>query len=199
MRPIYRFASLKMARSIHLESSLEHEVAMLLDGCHTVETFGEQPVRMQFDNGERMEVHFPDFALTHHGHPWFLEIKFWRDVDQRALQRTQRLRDLLCPLGIGYRLITEKDLPAGARLSNAWALLQRGRMAANQHLSLLTSQRVAHAPGITLGELGWGNRLNTASLALDLIQGRLHADFGAAISQGTCVWPTKIEGNWLWA
>jgi len=199
MRPIYRFTSLKMGRSIHMESALEQQVAMLLDACPTIEAFGEQPATIHFDNGEGIGRHIPDFAVTQKGRPWFLELKFSKDVDAPVLARTERLTDLLCPLGIGYRLLTEKHVTHGPRLANAWALLQRARQSVNPHQSLMTHQRVAHTPGVSLGELGWGTPLRTASLARDLIQGRFHVNFGQAITSDTCAWPTHVEGGWLWA
>ena len=199
MRPIYRFASLKMGRSIHLESALEHQVAMLLDACPTVEAFGEQPVTLEFETGTGAARHIPDFAVSHRGHPWFLEVKYSKDVDSTCLQRTQRLVDLLAPLGIEYRLITEKDLPLQPRLSNAWALLQRGRRTVPPHLSLMTYQRVLSSPGITLGELEWASPLIAASLAGDLMQGRLHTDLGKTLTLESPILASQTEGNWLWA
>ena len=198
-RPIYRFTSLKMGRSIHLESALEHQVAMLLDACPSVEAFGEQPVTMEYETGQGTAKHIPDIALSHRGQAWFLELKYSKDVDQACLDRTQRLKELLAPLGIGYRLVTEKDLPQQPRLSNAWALLQRGRRTVQSHLSLMTYQRVLQLPGITLGELDWASPIVAASLARDLMQGRLHADFRKTLSAETRIWTSPVEGGSLWA
>ena len=199
MRPIYRFTSLKMGRSIHLESALEHQIAMLLDACPTVEAFAEQPVTMEFDSGQGVARHIPDLAVYSHGRPWFLELKYSKDVDSSCMQRTQRLISLLVPLGIGYRLVTEKNLPHQRRLSNAWALLQRGRPTVPQDLSLMNYQQVLSSPGISLGRLGWATPLIAASVARDLMQGRLHTDFGNALTPDSPVWTSQTEGNWLWA
>lgn len=198
-RPVYRFTSLKMGRSIHLESALEHQVAMLLDACPTVDAFGEQPVTIEFDTGRGMAKHIPDLALTHRGQPWFLELKYSKDVDQACLDRTRRLTELLMPLGIGYRLVTEKDLPQQPRLSNAWVLLQRGRRTVPSHLSLMIYQRVLQSPGITLRELEWASPMTAAALARDLLQGGLYADLGEKISEKTAIWTSPVQGGWLWA
>lgn len=199
MRPIYRFTSLKMGRSIHLESALEHQVALLLDACPLVDAFAEQPVQMEFDNGKGMSRHFPDFALSYCGKPWFLELKYVKDVDAACRQRTQQLTELLAPLGIGYRLVTEQDLPQRDRVTNAWALLQRGRQTVGDQQRLVVFQRVFQQQGISLGKLGWNTPATGAALASELMQGRLHADLSTKLSMETPVFTTPVQEGWLWA
>ncbi|WP_163839456.1 hypothetical protein [Pseudoxanthomonas sacheonensis] len=199
MRPIYRFISLKLGRAVHVESGLEHQVAMLLDACPTVDWFAEQPVMMEFDTPQGLARHIPDFAVAHRGRPWFLELKFARDLDAVLIERTQHLTELLSAVGVGYRLITERDLPGPTRLSNAWSLLQRGRGVSSEHQSLLAYHQVSSTPGISLGELGWSMPANAIGLARDLMQGRLHTDLALPLSSESRIWASGVEGGWLWA
>lgn len=198
-RPIFRFSSLKMGRSIHLESQLEHELALLLDACPRVDAFAEQPVVMEFNTAGGTARHIPDFAVAHQGRPWFVEVKFARDVDAAVLERTHHLTKLLADVGVGYRLMTEQDLPAPTRLSNAWSLLQRGRRMTTDHDTVLTLHQVITHPRITLGELGWDDTTRATILARELMQGRLHTDFSARLSSTSIVQATPVEGGWLWA
>lgn len=198
MRPIYRFTSWKLGRSVQLESALEEQVALQLDACPTIDAYAEQPALLEFltPEGERTR-HVPDFAVSHRGTPGFLEIKFARDVDERVLQRTELLIRLLAPLGIGYRLVTEIDLPGPARLANAWCLLSRGRQSVTEVQVLLTHQQARI--GMTLGDLGWNQPTTARQLARQILEGRLSVDLSQRLGAGTMAFTTKQEEGWLWA
>lgn len=198
MRATYRFTSVKLGRIVQLESSLEEQVALLLDACPTVSAYAEQPVLMEFitPDGSRSR-HVPDLAVLHHGVPMFIEVKFSRDVDLEVLQRTRRLIDLLAPLGIGYRLVTEADLPAPTRLDNAWSLLTRGRVDVSPTQLVLIHERARH--GATLGELGWKQPGLARQLARQILEGRISVDLSCPLDANTLVSTSRHAEGWLWA
>lgn len=198
MRAIYRFNSWKLARIVQLESSLEEQVAQLLDACPTVAAYAEQPVLMQFESSEGAWArHYPDFAVLHRGLPAFLEVKYARDVDSLVLERTRHLISLLAPLGIGYRLVTELDLPCADRLTNAWSLLSRGRSAITDLQALLVHQQAR--PGASLSALGWGQAATARSLARQILEGRISVDLSRPIGPDTMAYTSEQEEGWLWA
>ena len=198
MRPIYRFTSWKIGRSVQLESALEEQVALQLDACPTISAYAEQPALLEFiTSKDEWARHVPDFAVLHRGSPGFLEVKFARDVDENVQQRTQNLIRLLAPFGINYRLVTEVDLPGPARLNNAWSLLSRGRTAITAAQALLTYQQAR--AGMTLGDLGWNQTTGARQLARQILEGRLSVDMSQRLSADTIAFTTQQQEGWLWA
>lgn len=196
-RPIFRFTSLKLGRSVQLESMLEEQVALQLDACPSVAAYAEQPVMIHVITEQGPLRHVPDFAILQDGRPGFLEIKYARDVDAQVRYRTALLCERLAPLGMGYRLITEQDLPSPHRLSNAWALLSRGRSKVTDLDALLLHHQTSQST--TLGELGWDNPATARRLARHILEGRLPVDLSVPLGRDSRVGAASKKEAWLWA
>lgn len=199
MRAIYRYPSRKLQRSVQLESALEHTMAVLFDTCPTVESFAEQPVEITLHHPSGVQRHIPDFAMVQHGQRFFVEAKFARDVDADVQWRTERLIETLSPLGIGYRLATEKSLPSRIRQSNARVLSQRARAGADEIAKQLMVQRVDELGVCTLADIGWSNATRAGVVATCLAEGILHADLSAPLHDGSAVSTKAHQEGWLWA
>lgn len=196
-RPIFRFASLKLGRSVHMESLLEEQVALQLEACPSVSAYAEQPVMFHLATTDGPMRHVPDFAVLQDGQPGFLEIKYAKDVDAQVLRRTAILADRLAPFGMSYRLVTEADLPNAARLANAWALISRGRAKVSDLDTLLLHHQAAHTT--TLGELGWGDPAVARRLARHILEGRLQVDLSVLLGRQSRVGAAAKKEAWLWA
>lgn len=199
MRPIYRFPSLKLQRDVQMESDLERQMAMLFDACPAVASFAEQPAELVLTHGHWSGRHIPDFAVVHRGRPGFIEAKYYKDVDAEVLARTRSMAAALAGAGIGYHLVTERDLPCQARLDNARILLQRGRLPRNPVDAFLVLCRVQDGTAMTLGDLGWTLPGRSHALARDILEGRLHVDLSLRLTATTPVVSGPHAEGWLWA
>lgn len=106
-------------REAHCEAAEERDVAILLDACAGVE-FQEQPAKIIFQWRDEEIEHFPDYVVVTEQGKEFWECKRDREVlDLVIRRRTERLADLLRPLGFGYRLVSTQQLLAGHYVENA--------------------------------------------------------------------------------
>ncbi|MEF3082093.1 hypothetical protein V3391_07675 [Luteimonas sp. SMYT11W] len=198
MRPIFRYPSWTLQREVQLESLLEHRVAVLLDACPRVLAFAEQPAELRLRHGGEIFRHVPDFAVVVEEGPQFLEVKFSKYVDTALIERTARITAALEPLGVGYRLITEHDMPAKVRETNARLLTMRARLCPAGVATLLLTERAAQLQQPTLEALGWTSAADARVLAAALLEGRLHADFSATLCPASPVSLQSSTEGWLW-
>lgn len=201
-RPISKFLSVTLGRSVHCESSLEIDAALMLDACPTVTSFCEQAVTLHYFDGNAWRWHIPDFIVAAGSIREFIEVKFHRDIDDEVLDRTRLLVKLLEQFGYGYRLLSEKTLRTGVALANARALLVRGREEVPHLWALCAHEKVRNGGPLTLGSLGWNipGKPEGCWIARLIISGSLSTDLGVALSCDSTVdlpSPTTKESR-LW-
>ncbi|QXR35345.1 DDE-type integrase/transposase/recombinase [Alcaligenes aquatilis] len=133
------YQSRKMSRTIQTESRhLEFSAAIGHEFDHEVIEYYMQPsaLNIEFidDEGEVHQIdHTPDILVITERAIWFEEWKPWDRVEKRALRFPWRYRvlddhwvsapveDYLAKRGIGYRILTEHDIPQ-VRVENALML-----------------------------------------------------------------------------
>ena len=202
-RPVFKVPSLKLDRSIHCESLLEHEAALLLDADPAVAEFTEQPVRLHFQVTADAEPasHIPDFAVLGDGRLRFIEVKFEKDVDTSVSERTDQLRDLLSRFDIGYELWTERHVRRGHAAENALRVLRRARYPTVDARELAALERLRSAKRLRLDQLGWDDTdpLNAACIARLILSGHAQIDAEVLVTGQSTVWLSAArdyaEGN----
>jgi hypothetical protein len=198
-RPTYKYLSLKLARVVQCESALEVEVGHLLDASPDVLGYAEQPLRVHYEQDGTARSHVPDFVVMADGAPEFVEVKFAKDVSDEVTKRTHNLSILLREFGWSYRLVTEVETRAASWLSNARALLVRGRTNANPAWSLGAYDRLRRAGALPLSEFGWGElrAQESAWIANELIRGHVRVDLRDPLTSDSqlCV-PEKAPRTW---
>lgn len=191
-RPVFKVPSLKLDRSVHCESLLEHEAALLLDADPGVAEFTEQPVRLHFQVTVDAEptTHIPDFAVLGNGRLWFIEVKFAKDVDADVSARTKRLHKLLSGFGVGYELWTERHIRCGHAAENALRILRRARCATDHVHELAALEQLRSARRLRLDQLGWNDSdpLNAACIARLILSGQAQIDAEVLVTGQSTVW-----------
>lgn len=187
-RPVSKFHSLKLRRVVHCESSLEVDVAKLLDACPGM-TFAEQPLVLHYFMDGLLRRHIPDFMFQARACRGFIEVKFESDIDDEVRKRTSRLIELLAPYGWRYRVLTESTVRSGHLLSNVQALLRRGRQRPPEYWSLATFDRIGRNGPVPLGAFGWAQagQMETAWISHELLVGNLYADLTVKLNADTHV------------
>ena len=202
-RPVFKVPSLKLDRSVHCESLLEHEAALLLDADPAVAEFTEQPVRLHFQVTADAEPtsHIPDFAVLGDGRLRFIEVKFEKDVDTGVSERTDRLRNLLNKFHVGYELWTEHHVRRGHAAENALRVLRRARYPTDDARELAALERLRSAKRLRLDQLGWDETdpLNAACIARLILGGHAQIDAEVLVTGQSTVWLSAArdhaEGN----
>ncbi len=111
-------------REAQCEAAEEAAACILLDACPGIE-FQEQPLTLTFSWLGKPHQHVPDLLVASPGRYEFWECK--RDTEARNFwirKRAERLQTLLAPTGVGYRVVTGREVFAGHYLENA-RLLRR--------------------------------------------------------------------------
>lgn len=188
-RPVSKFLSVTLGRSVHCESSLEIDAALILDACPAITDFGEQAVTLHYLHGNVWRWHIPDFIAVAGGVREFIEIKFQRDINAEVVERTELLVRLLEPFGYGYRLLTEETIRTGAALKNARSLLVRGREEVPPLWALCTHEKIRSEGPLTLGSLGWNSpgKSEGSWIARMLISGALSTNLSMILSPDSTV------------
>jgi hypothetical protein len=115
-------------REAHCESAEERDAAILLDACAGV-AFQEQPATFVFRWREEEFQHIPDFLVVTEQGKEFWECKRESEaLDLVIRRRTERLSDLLAPLGFGYRLVSTRQILAGNYVENAIRMRRRAKV-----------------------------------------------------------------------
>ena len=157
-RPVTKYPSLRLARSVHCESALEVRVAELFDACAGITCFAEQGAELSYASGGVTCRHIPDFFVKAKGRHAFVEVKYRRTITADDRLRAAILTQSLVPLGYDYFLVTEDHVARGAYLDNARYILRRGRAAVSERAKVVLYSRVK------LNTLVLGDVLNTADL-----------------------------------
>lgn len=198
-RPVFKVPSLKLDRSVHCESLLEHEAALLLDADPTVAEFAEQPARLHFQVAADAEPpsHIPDFAVLGNGRLRFIEVKFEKDVDTGVSERTDRLQNLLGKFDVGYELWTERHIRRGHAAENALRVLRRARCAVDDVHELTALERLRSARRLRLDQLGWNDSdpLNAACIARLILSGRAQIDTEVLVTGQSTVWLSTTQDH----
>ena len=128
--------SRKNGRMVSFESSLERDLATILEFDEAVLAFQEQPVKLRYERaGRRSPPGVPDFLVTYHAYvgrrPLLVDVKYrkelfarWSDLKPRLLAAKRfALRE-----GWDYRILTEVEIRT-PYLDNARFLLPYRRCA----------------------------------------------------------------------
>ena len=192
------YPSWKMDRMIEWESINERNACVLLDACHSVKAFAEQPVVIRYVlNGVEHE-HYPDMLVEMQDGKELWEVKPRnRALDDFILDRTRLMAAELPRHGYRYRVVLAEDLKEKPRLRIARQLLKWGRRPPD----LLVRERVrvamAKQPFVT-----WGMAIDGAfgpagirALSRLTLQGTLGCDADDCIDRFTRFFPRAAEGR----
>jgi hypothetical protein len=121
----------KMNRNIRLFSDLEYDHWILTETDHRIQSFCEQPLRIQTSyNGKPVESIFDMWIMYKGGHECFVEVKYTKDLDpanprsNRALQQTAVQKSWCQEHNYTHTIRTELDIRNnGIYLSNMKQLL----------------------------------------------------------------------------
>lgn len=198
-RPITKYPSVRLGRSVHCESSLEAEFAELLDACVAVSRFCEQPAIIHYQMDGVPHRHIPDFLASTKHRKAFIEIKFERDVTPDVMARTEFLQRALKNKGYEYHLLTERMIRRDAYLENARFLLKRGRMPLPRQRELELFSQVYAAKSVSFSSLTAGEGM--AHVSRMILNGVLSVSMDVPIRPDTPVTvANKEEGQpWVWA
>lgn len=194
-RPVCKYPSFKLNRTVECESLLEVDLAILLDASPAISAFAEQAVTLcYFECGARRN-HVPDYVVLVRGQLHLVEVKFKHDVDTDVQSRTARLRSLLRPMGISYRVWTEEHIRQGTWLENARQLLRRGRYSISDLELLNCYERLRSRGPSTLEQWGWHESGNHTAVGVArlILQGRARVDLSRRLSAQTRIW--AVDGN----
>lgn len=198
-RPITKYPSVRLKRSVHCESSLEADVAELFDACAQVSKFGEQPVFIRYKMAGESHWHVPDFLAKAKQSKAFIEVKFAKDVTPEVEARTDFLKAALRSEGYEYYLLTERQIHRDSYLENARFLLRRGRypFPKQREMELVSQVRTAQALPLSAFMAGEGI-VHISKLILD---GVLSVPMDVPLGPNTPVTMTKKEEGqpWVWA
>lgn len=198
-RPVTKYPSVRMGRSIHCESSLEVDAAELLDACAQVQRFGEQPAIISYTTATGPNRHIPDFLMRVGHERVFVEVKFSKDVTPEVGDRTDLLTDMLTKVGYGYRLVTETQIHRGSYLENARYLLRRGRVRVPTRRRLELFAQIATAGCLPFGVFRADD--DQTWIARMILDGLLSVPMDTALCPYSPV-SVAIEGEgqpWVWA
>jgi hypothetical protein len=146
--PRYRYGECEA----HGEAREEELSFILLDACDGIE-FQEQPCRLAFEFNQSCE-HFPDILVATEGRTEFWECKRTRDAEQFWIRnRAERLRALLGPMDMGYRVVTTAQLTPGAYVDNAKLLRRFAKHPVTATVKLEATVQLHAAGQSTLGDL----------------------------------------------
>ena len=191
-------------RDAHGEAAEEADAAILMDACAGVE-FQEQPAEIEFEWRGAIHKHFPDSLVVAAKTKEFIEFKKDHEAADVVLRRrTDRLRELLQPLGFGYRMMSTRQLRRGAYLENAIAMRRHAKYmqmhceCQGEELANISIPRRTPASKL-LGFLPADKRYGT--LMSLLYAGVLSTDFSLPVNIDSHVHPPlSIDGGlpWVW-
>lgn len=134
-----KFPSLKMGRMIEWESPNERNSMVLLEACHWVLRYREQPLEVHFSLNGEDHVHLPDALVEFADRREIWEIKPRNEAaDPFVMARTQLMSSQLPRWNLVYRMVIAEDLAREPRLTLARDLLRYGRT----QVDLLTREQV---------------------------------------------------------
>ncbi|HEU0197674.1 MAG TPA: hypothetical protein VFQ88_10730 [Nevskiaceae bacterium] len=186
----------------HADATEEASAFALLDACAGVE-FQEQPARLKFDWLDGQHEHVPDILVATGARSEFWECKRSSEADGFWIRkRSERMRELLLPLGVGYRVVTGDVLHRGSFLANAQILRRFAKHVVAVSASSEATARTCAAGEIVLSRLASflsGEEPIADVLAL-VYAGTLCADLRAPLTAHTPIRlpSTEEERPWVW-
>lgn len=137
----------------HGEAREEELSFILLDACDGVE-FQEQPCRLTFEFRNQPCEHFPDILVAAEGRTEFWECKRTCEAEQFWIRkRAERLRALLAPVAVGYRVVTTAQLTSGAYIDNAKLLRRFAKHPVTETVKLEATVQLRATGRSTLGDI----------------------------------------------
>lgn len=196
--PCYRYGE----REAHGDAVEEAAAFILLDACPGIE-FQEQPARLQFEWLDRQRDHIPDILVAAGACCEFWECKRSSEADGFWIRkRSERVRELLMPLGVGYRVITGDLLYRGSFLANARILRRFAKHSVSDSVLAEATARTRAAGEVALGELAGflAGKEPIADVFALLYAGRLRANLSQPLTGRTSIRlpSTEEEESWVW-
>lgn len=189
-------------RDAHGDAAEEAASFILLDACPRIE-FQEQPARLKFEWLGRQHEHVPDILVATGVRCEFWECKRSSEADGFWIRkRSERMRELLLPLGVGYRVVTGDLLHRNSYLANA-RIMRRFAKHPVPESTLAEAAACTRAAGeIALGKLAdflIGKESVADVLAL-MHAGTLCADLSHPLTRRTPIRlpSTEEEEPWVW-
>lgn len=125
---IGRFPSLRLARVVDYESSIERDYLYLLDFERAVSWFAEQPLTIDYEDQGKGRRYTPDFHVINNGQHILVECKPQTHVDREKNQRKFAVARQWCKeQGWAFEVVTDEQLRSGYRLTNIKRLTQFAR------------------------------------------------------------------------
>ncbi len=184
--------SIKMNRAIRCESSLESNLAQILEVNPDVMEFMEQPMRVKYQLDEIFHTYTPDFGVIfRNGRKVAYEVKPSEKAMKHGNVRKLRVvKIVLASMGWDLEVITERIISRQPRLLNAELIFRYS----NPPLNLTDRDRVmaavSEAAPITLEEaarnLGGDNSTNLLCTAIRA--GIIGMDMSTPFSNDSRVW-----------
>lgn len=158
---VYKFASLKCARTLELESGLEYDRAIMLEFDPTVIIFQEQPFTLEYaDDCGEIRIAYPDLLVFRDdGSSVIEEIKPSSKAANPEIKRKFELeKNALEQHGYGFAIVTELEIRSGLSLKNSKKLLPYRRAAVSSVLreQVLEALRTADKSGLELIQQVYG-------------------------------------------
>ena len=192
------YPSWKMGRMVEWESINERNACVLLDACHAVTAFAEQPVVVRYVLNGIEHEHYPDMLVDLADGKELWEVKPRdRALDDFILNRTRLMAAELPRYGYRYRVVLAEDLEKKTRLRIARYLLKWGRKAPDllcrERVRVVMEERRFVTWGMALdGVFGPAGRCALSRLTLD---GTLGCDADHSIDRFTRFFPRSTEGR----
>lgn len=196
--PCYRYGDVEA----HGDATEEAAAFILLDACAGVE-FQEQPARFKFEWTGRQRQHVPDILVASDARCEFWECKRSSEANGFWIRkRSERMRELLLPFGVGYRVVTGELLYRDYFLANARILRRFARRVVAVSASSEATAHARAAGEIALGRLASflsGEEPIADVLAL-VYAGTLCADLRRPLTTHTPIRlpTTEEERPWVW-
>ena len=122
---VYKFASQKCGRTIQLESSLEYDLAIILEFEPGVILYQEQPLELQIVMDDKIKTVYPDMMVFQDdGSTQIIEVKPAEKAQRPPIMKKFELEhQALESLGYQFKVFTECDIRNGLRLKNSRKIL----------------------------------------------------------------------------
>lgn len=126
------FHSRKNGRTLHFRARLEFELMLLAEVDHTISSFVEQPIQLQyFDQHENPRRHTPDLVVQRGHELEFYEVKWEREASSIGNElRWPQIGAAIASLGFKYSVVTERTIRRQPRKNNVAKIyrFRRARM-----------------------------------------------------------------------
>lgn len=179
-----RFGSKKNGRMLGWESPLEKARFMLLELDPDVLSFEEQPMKIAYFFAGKMHEYTPDILVRRHSssRDTLEEIKaqYFLDSDPAAPARFHAIEECCEELGYSHMLLTERDILAEPRYSNACRVRKARHFRVPPHLAKFALEAAEDSDGAAFTELERVG-LSQGQILNLVFQGLLHLDFDKPI------------------